>query len=184
VKIVVTNNQVAELWAAQSQSEARSGSMFFHNKIIYSYGEHFPIAMHTHFKGKPCALKTSRTNSRTTACHMSLVGGALHSRKIVTIYVDDPLNAKIDPEALRAEFQGKVNEQIASALRAITCCKWKMEGAEGMVVQFNKQLEFLEQPLLSLPEEWDSYVARAVERQDECEQRRIARYAAKRLAAA
>lgn len=181
MRIRVTNNEVARLWACQSQPEARSDSMFFEGPIIYSYGRHFPIAMHTEFKGKPCALKTTRDHSNTTAKHKSLVSAWLYSRRIVTIHVSDPTVYKIDPEAIRLDFARQVEDQIAGALRATTCCTWKMDWAKKMIDQFNFQLVFLDQPLLALPDEWDAYVNRAIQRQDECEQRRIARYAAKKL---
>ncbi len=36
--------EVAHIWASQSQSEGRAASMFFRDNRIYSYGEHFEIA--------------------------------------------------------------------------------------------------------------------------------------------
>ena len=41
MKKVFTNTEIVHVFAQQSQSEGRSGSMFFHDTKIYSYGYHY-----------------------------------------------------------------------------------------------------------------------------------------------
>lgn len=74
---------VAHLWANQSQPTAytASRSLYFDGAVIYSYGEHFPIARHvTIGKGKHerrCVLFTSQSSTVTTTQHMSIVRRAI-----------------------------------------------------------------------------------------------------------
>ena len=41
MKKVFTNTEIVHVFAQQSQSEGRSGSMFFKDTKIYSYGYHY-----------------------------------------------------------------------------------------------------------------------------------------------
>jgi hypothetical protein len=76
---------VAHLWANRSQPTAYTASrnLYFDGAVIYSYGEHFPIARHvTIGKGKRerrCVLFTSQSSTVTTTQHMSIVRRAIPS---------------------------------------------------------------------------------------------------------
>lgn len=94
MKTVVSNSQVAHLWANQSQEHARNGrNFYFQGDTIYSYGSHFPIARIVEREGKGKAvLFTIRTYSKTTAKHCSIVRPACsHYEKI--FHVKDPTSS-------------------------------------------------------------------------------------------
>ena len=76
MRTVVSNQQVAALWAAQSQDYAQNAkkSIYFKGPTIYSYGNHFPMAIFvSNRKGEKAVLRTTKTSSVTTADHMSEV---------------------------------------------------------------------------------------------------------------
>lgn len=84
---VVSNSDVAHLFALQQQSEARtpSGSFFFYGGSIYSYGHHFCIAK---FIGDKL-LFTERDYSNTTSKHKSYTHQATsHIEKVYCAYPD------------------------------------------------------------------------------------------------
>ncbi len=81
MKTVFDNSMTAHVWAQNSQYEGRShnGNFYFEDRVIYSYGRHFPIARHTFTKqGKPCVLFTTDHYSSSTSQHMNCVSGALN----------------------------------------------------------------------------------------------------------
>lgn len=88
-----TKDEVAHLFAHQTQSEARDpkNRIFFRDNTIFSYGQHFPIATH-HKKGnKQILLFTYRTYGVTTTAHTNAVASACsHLEKL---YCYDPLAA-------------------------------------------------------------------------------------------
>lgn len=76
MKTVVTNSEVVRLWAEGKQDFASNaaGTLYFNYDVIYSYGEHFPIARY-HLNN--VVLFTTKTYSVTTARHCSDVLHAL-----------------------------------------------------------------------------------------------------------
>lgn len=88
MKIVVSNSQVAHLWANQSQDHARSDSMSFRGRNLYSYSTCI-AAIHGH-----CALLNSRKYSATTSSkHMPKVRDALRGLAFATFTVPEVHNA-------------------------------------------------------------------------------------------
>lgn len=80
MKIVNSPEQVAHLWAHQTQTEARNSnrSFFFYKDTIFSYGHHFPIARHvTNSKGEKAILFTDASYSISTAKHIGKVRNAI-----------------------------------------------------------------------------------------------------------
>lgn len=75
---VVDTWEVARLWAAQAQDEARNkrGSFYFTGLTIYSYGSHFPIATIVTRKKQRAVLFTTSSYSTTTAKHKREARGA------------------------------------------------------------------------------------------------------------
>lgn len=71
MKKVVSNAQVAKLWASQKQWTAKNaqGSFYYRDSTIYSYGPHFPIARWIN----NTVYFTTRSYSKTTAKHKDLV---------------------------------------------------------------------------------------------------------------
>ena len=115
MKKVVNESTVAHLWAHQTQNEARksNGSFYFHNRTIYSYGSHFPIAVID--KEDPNIVYfTTRTYSNTTAGHISTARSAVSHKTLV--YCKHPKAAEEnDHEANMDDFEYKAKE-IAKSL--------------------------------------------------------------------
>lgn len=91
MKKVFNNSDLAHKYANQSQFEGRNsnGSMFFRDKIIYSYGHHFPIAkIVTNEQGNEAMLFTFRTYSNTTSKQVTIVRSA--TRQYHKIYCYNP----------------------------------------------------------------------------------------------
>jgi hypothetical protein len=83
---VVSPQEVAHLFATQSQVEARTqtSNLYFYNDKIYSYGSHFCIAK---FVDSNTLLFTERSYSNTTAKHINAVYHATsHKDKIYCAY--------------------------------------------------------------------------------------------------
>jgi hypothetical protein len=80
MKNVVTVSEVPHLWAHQTQPNARTanGSLYFSGRVIYSYGPHFPIAIHAqNGRGETCVLFTTDSYSVTTQRHVSAVARSI-----------------------------------------------------------------------------------------------------------
>lgn len=85
---VVEKSEVAHLWANKVQDEARvsGGNFYFYGETIYSYGSHFPIAVHH----KDVVLVTLRTYSNTTASHIWEVKSATsHLNRLFCLHPKD-----------------------------------------------------------------------------------------------
>jgi hypothetical protein len=87
MKKVNSPQDTAHLFALQTQTEARTpnGSLYFYDKSIYSYGNHFCIAK---FIDDKTLLFTERRYSNTTAKHKSYVNYA--TSHIEKIYCSNP----------------------------------------------------------------------------------------------
>lgn len=86
-KKVFDDRNVAHLWANKVQSDARNQrhTFYFEGDTIYSYGRHFPIAVHY----KNVVLFTLDTYSNTTAKHIDYVrSAASHKDKIYCLNPD------------------------------------------------------------------------------------------------
>lgn len=81
-------NVVANLWASQSQESARNlgNTLFFKGAVIYSYGDHFPIARITSHAHRQAVLMTTDSYSKTTARHISEVRSACLHRYVFNVH--------------------------------------------------------------------------------------------------
>lgn len=79
MKVIYNNKQLCHVWAHQTQQHGRNAnkSLFFNNKVIYSYGDHFPAAKIY----DDVVLINSETYSNTTAKHLSNIRSAVTHRK-------------------------------------------------------------------------------------------------------
>lgn len=84
MKKVVSETQVAHLWANQVQSEARNPrkTFYFEENTIYSYGRHFPIAV-IDKENNEIVYFTTRTYSPTTSGHISIVRYAANHKTFI-----------------------------------------------------------------------------------------------------
>jgi hypothetical protein len=121
---VVTNSEVPHLWAHKSQSDARNstGSLFFENETIYSYGKHFPIAKHvTNARGESAVLFTTCDYSITTSGHKSNVSCSIPFGALV-FHVDLSSLAntwrEFNPAARIPEYNESIQECERKAARA------------------------------------------------------------------
>lgn len=96
-KQVFTTDEIPHLWAHQTQDSARNqqGNLFFRNGIIFSYGEHFPIAKHAVSPrgNRKAILLTTRKSSVTTTRHMHDVWRAIPKNATV-LHVKDVLDTE------------------------------------------------------------------------------------------
>ena len=132
MKTVVTNNMVAHLWAAQSQSHARNtkNTFWFRDSVIYSYGSHFPIARHV--KGQ--VLMTTRDCSNTTSKHKQIVANAI--QHLPTIYCVNPLaETEIDHRKNLAAMRAECLNCLEKASRARTYTQMYLTKAENYTIQ-------------------------------------------------
>ena len=112
-----SHNEVAHIWASQSQAEGRAGNLFFKGDTVYSYGGHFPVARFAPEFGD-IVLFTDRGYSSSTGRHKGFIRAAIPSTYTV-IFCDDPSRPpshNLDiwanrAERLRADFAAKKNKQ-------------------------------------------------------------------------
>lgn len=124
-KQVHDNDTVAKLWANKSQASARNGkdNLFFtadNPAIIWSYGSHFPLAIHvTNAEGTHAVLMNEHNYSPTTQRHCSSVRRALNYGDTMQIF-DVPLysGGRFDHEASCAYFEVNINEAMTKAVKA------------------------------------------------------------------
>jgi hypothetical protein len=88
-KVFSSHNEVAHIWASQSQYEGRAGNIFFEDGVIYSYGYHFPVARFAPEYGN-IVLFTNKGYSSSTGKHKSLIRGSIPIAYNV-IYCESPI---------------------------------------------------------------------------------------------
>jgi len=126
-KVFTDISQVAHLWANQLQEEARnSGNFYFYDKIIYSYGRHFPIAKHIEKDGERAVLFTTRGYSNTTARHIAVVRHAASHLNVIKCYNPNTTHEenfnrwKVDAELVAAKLpKAKKPEKYLNELEYI-----------------------------------------------------------------
>ena len=72
--VLRNHNEVAHIWAQQTQQHGRASNMFFHGASIYSYGEHYTLAK---FQENGSVLINSESPSVSTSKHASIVRGSI-----------------------------------------------------------------------------------------------------------
>lgn len=111
-----SHNEVAHIWASQSQNSGRAGNIFFDAGVIYSYGLHFPVAKFMPDLGD-IVLFTNRGYSSSTGKHKTIIRAAIPN-KFAVVYCDDPTRGaehnlgqwQKTAERLRAEFAAKTHK--------------------------------------------------------------------------
>lgn len=144
VRKVWDTDQVAHLWANQSQDEARNkhGNFYFTGDTIYSYGGHFPIARHvTKGKGKRArkyVLFTTRTYSKTTANHIYLTRLSLrnHDDKTVIKCMNPGVYSDHGPNL--AWYDAEIKENLDKSRTARNNKLYYLSTAKDLAEQANK----------------------------------------------
>ena len=80
MKTVFTNSEIVHIFNEQNQNKGRtsSGSMYFYNNKIYSYGSHYLLA---EFLDNDTIMINNKGYSSTTGKHISLITSATRNRK-------------------------------------------------------------------------------------------------------
>lgn len=81
-RVLRNHQEVAHVWAAQSQSEGKSANMFFDGPSIFSYGRHFEIAR---FVRPETVLFNERGYSSSTGKHKSITLRAVSHCTVFTV---------------------------------------------------------------------------------------------------
>lgn len=82
----MNNSQVAHIWANQSKARATGSNFYFDGPVIYSYGEHFPIAR---FVDDKTVLFTTRRYGQATSKHIAYAYRALTGLDLNVLHVDN-----------------------------------------------------------------------------------------------
>jgi hypothetical protein len=196
MKTVVSNSQVAHLWANQSQSHARSGSMSFKGPNLYSYSTCI-AAIHQRVTLGRVFLINSRKYSATTSCkHMPAVSDAIRGLGDPVIAVPEvfnntahdigmpPLSARehsINQSYLSAEYK----TYAARLMRVRSLGYWHEEHLRDMALAAESYARAFALPIpedLVFTRDWSN----AQERQNRLarDPKRVAREAAKERARA
>jgi hypothetical protein len=130
MKKVFSNDEVPHLWMHQSQEQARNsnGTLYFNGAIIYSYGEHFPIAAHVqNANGERAILVTTDRYSVTTGVHISRVRQAIPDY-CRCIYVPMHDQSPARPQGIL----DRLNSELFDAIEEIATAKNKVSRAKRM----------------------------------------------------
>ena len=117
-KVFSSHNEVAHIWASQSQYEGRASRVFFEGEIIYSYGRHFPVARFAPEYGD-IVLFTSRGYSSSTGKHKGIICAAIPDSYQV-IYCDDPSRPSSHNLAIWANRAERLRADFNKNTRKIT----------------------------------------------------------------
>lgn len=114
---VFSNDELPHLWAYQTQTSGRNstGSFYFEDETIYSYGTHFPIARWVeNDKEERAVLFTTRTYSPTTSQHVYGVRAAIpKGTKIFSV-----LNPVTYKEEIVRDFESDILYYLDKAAEA------------------------------------------------------------------
>lgn len=163
MKTVFSNPQdIAHLWANQSQQEAKNSnrSFYFYGPTIYSYGSHFPIAKH--YEG--ILLFTLNSYSVTTAKHIQIVRGASsHINKVYCFELPSSKSDKYSHEknisqwirSIKSEIEklpksrkpeiyiGNINGHISNLKKYVSLFGIKLNSEQKKIISIESKEDFL-----------------------------------------
>jgi hypothetical protein len=144
MKTVVNSEQVTHLWANKVQSNARNatGSLFFNDSNIFSYGSHFLIAKHvTNAGGQNAVLFTTADYSKTTEQHKYWVRQSIPSA--VQVFKID-LNRRFDhvTDDIVMEYNQRKEVILGKALRARSNRKWYLQEVQSLHLETLRFVNF------------------------------------------
>lgn len=161
MKRVFTNKELPHIWAHQQQPEGHTSNenMFFDARVIYSYGRHFPIAMHVkNARGDGAILFTTADYSVTTRRHKSLVlracygdvfevelsqnSASMFNRSDVWTNKTGRAQADSLVDMWLAQYQTRIDELTLETARARTHKEYKESALLALVEQANKFSKF------------------------------------------
>lgn len=171
MKTVYRSSEIPHLWAHQTQEHARNpnSSLFFNGPVIYSYGSHFPIAVHVkNESGERAVLFTIASYSNTTAGHVASVRRAVwHMPNVFEVdlraaatrghrglgsrFMDDTRVLKVASEFV-PDYEARIKshtEQVATS-RKEELKVHRLSELESLIEQANYFCAFF-----SLPNHWE-----------------------------
>lgn len=114
--------ECAHRWSANKQPEGQAGRVYFSNGVIYSYGQHFPIARHVRRYSerdkRKFILFTTRSYSSSTASHKSAVRSAIPSDATVFEVYDVRADSREDHIANLRAIECEAHQEIKKAAKA------------------------------------------------------------------
>ena len=123
-RVLKNHDEVCHVWAQQTQSEGRAGNIFFRDKSIYSYGEHFEMAR---FVDEETVFITTRGYSVSTANHLSLVRQAVRHKTVFTVP-----DFNYHPDNVRYLIE-KARDHFDKAKRARKYADWEIRSGRETV---------------------------------------------------
>lgn len=177
---VYPTDEIAHLWAHQTQSDARNpgGNFYFSGPTIYSYGSHFPVAMIAtsqkgKHKGEKAILFTNKGYSVTTSKHIGMVRRAIPG--------DMPIFSVSVPTRYNDEQLKEYEKRIKSALESVvqprirkTTKVTRYDAAVALINEANHFAEFFgERKRFSVPD-MDGLAA-SIEADRKSEEKKLAR---------
>ena len=145
MKTVYPSYEVPHLWANQTQEHARGGNIFFRGPVIFSYGEHFPMARFVTRNGKRAVLFNEARYSVTTSSHQSATWSAIpHGVPVFEVkdlggHYENPT---IDHKVNLACYRSRITLHVENAARARTHGQWELEQARELAKEANAYAEF------------------------------------------
>lgn len=148
MKQVFNNRQLAHVWAQQTQSTGRnpSGSMYFSNNKIWSYGSHYCIAsINVNSKGEKLNLVNEHNYGNTTCKQRNNVWDALNYKGL---YV--PCPADINNPKNEAYLFDQLIETIENCLNPRKM-HYHHESYKGALANLNQFLSFIGKDQVVVP---------------------------------
>lgn len=126
-KVFRSQAQCAHVWAAQTQTEGRSGPLWFDGPTIYSYGTHYPIAS---FQRGVVLYNSTGSSATTEGKHKNAVRSALHGLGVPVIRVPHRfVTGRESAECLQALLAERMGT-LAKAARARLYAEGLLERAD------------------------------------------------------
>lgn len=153
MKTVFTNNELAHVWIKETQNEGRGSSFYFRGAVIYSYGDHFPIAQIYHNKRGKVVLMTEKKYSVTTAKHISLTRRAIDCDYVpaLNVMVDD---TKFSTKQLHHDNLNyalkKIETLVLKSTRARSNAAYYLNTAMDAARDYQKYIDYFKPSLLSI----------------------------------
>lgn len=168
MKTVFTNNERPHVWYYGPQQHGRNAgqTFFFNYGVIYSYGDHFPIARKVN--SRDCVLITTDTYSNTTAQHVALVCRAIPNTRTLFAVKNVLADSKSEHVENLAHYRERIAEVLIKAARARTQYDEYVAIAQKLTDEGNAYSKSfkLGRKLPALPVDKDA-VKSAVKKQDE-----------------
>lgn len=132
-KSLSSHNEVAHIWAQQSQYEGHAGNMFFKGQSIFSYGRHFEIAR---FIDNDVVLFTSKSYSVSTSKHKSITYRAINHKKVFTVpyFIDHSGNIK--------HYTDNAQAHIKKAAKSRKYAEYELKSAEDFINEMKEYAEY------------------------------------------